>query len=147
MNENQLQKMKTRIESELASVNEKIAAVKKTPKPEELESGGDNTPLSEEADASAAVEEKELETEVLSSLLDRAAALDQALKRVADGTYGICISCSKPISIERLEAVPEAVRCEACQEEYEHTQKPCEPYPTEWKEVEKVYEEKKEYES
>ena len=147
MNQEQLPHMKERIRSELASVNAKIAELKKTEKPEELESGGDNTPLSEEADAAAVVEEKELETSVLSTLLDRAAALDQALKRIAEGTYGICVDCSKPIALERLEAVPEAIRCEACQEAYERGQEPAEPCPTEWKEVEKTYDELKEYES
>ena len=33
-------------------------------------------------------------------------AIDAALKRVADGTYGTCVRCGTPISAERLEAVP-----------------------------------------
>ncbi len=37
-----------------------------------------------------------------------------ALDRIANGTYGICVSCEKPISTERLEAVPHASRCRNC---------------------------------
>lgn len=42
-----------------------------------------------------------------------------ALERLAEGNYGICMSCDKPIDPERLEANPAAVRCLDCQEAYE----------------------------
>jgi RNA polymerase-binding protein DksA len=38
-------------------------------------------------------------------------AIDSALKRIDDGTYGICTNCGKPISEERLEAMPWAELC------------------------------------
>lgn len=38
----------------------------------------------------------------------------EGLRRVADGTYGRCSSCGKPISPERLAAVPDAERCIDC---------------------------------
>ena len=41
-------------------------------------------------------------------------AIDAALKRVADGTYGTCVRCGNPISAERLEAVPHAALCRDC---------------------------------
>jgi len=37
-----------------------------------------------------------------------------ALERVESGTYGLCQSCGKPISDERLEAVPHARLCITC---------------------------------
>ncbi|HET7807828.1 MAG TPA: TraR/DksA C4-type zinc finger protein [Gaiellaceae bacterium] len=33
-------------------------------------------------------------------------AIDAALQRIENGTYGICRSCGKPIDPERLEALP-----------------------------------------
>ncbi len=39
-----------------------------------------------------------------------------ALKAVADGTYGQCRRCKGPIAIERLEAQPDAVVCVKCAE-------------------------------
>ena len=41
--------------------------------------------------------------------------IDAALKRLDDGTYGICVDCSGPIASERLEALPTAARCLQCQ--------------------------------
>lgn len=40
--------------------------------------------------------------------------IDEALKRIDDGTYGTCDSCGKPISEGRLEARPYAVLCIEC---------------------------------
>ncbi|WP_180898533.1 TraR/DksA family transcriptional regulator [Martelella soudanensis] len=45
---------------------------------------------------------------------DELKALAAALERVEDGTYGICVKCGKPISAERLEAVPQTPFCKAC---------------------------------
>ena len=35
-------------------------------------------------------------------------AIDRALKRIEDGTYGKCANCGKDIPVERLEAIPYA---------------------------------------
>ena len=40
--------------------------------------------------------------------------IDAALKRIEDGTFGICARCGKPIAEERLEAVPYATLCIDC---------------------------------
>ena len=40
--------------------------------------------------------------------------LDNALLRIADGSYGTCVACDEPISEERLDAVPHAARCKRC---------------------------------
>jgi RNA polymerase-binding protein DksA len=39
------------------------------------------------------------------------AEIDAALKRIDDGTYGICTKCGREISLERLEARPWAALC------------------------------------
>lgn len=41
-------------------------------------------------------------------------AIDGALQRIEDGTFGICESCGQPISEERLEAIPYATQCIDC---------------------------------
>lgn len=38
-------------------------------------------------------------------------AIDQALDKLNKGEYGFCEVCHQPISIERLEAVPETIYC------------------------------------
>lgn len=40
--------------------------------------------------------------------------LDEALKRIANGKYGICFGCQKQIEREWLESFPEAEFCSAC---------------------------------
>jgi DnaK suppressor protein len=42
------------------------------------------------------------------------AAIDAALKRIDDGTYGTCITCGDQIRYERLEASPWAALCIDC---------------------------------
>lgn len=42
--------------------------------------------------------------------------LDEALRRIADGSYGKCQTCASAISIPRLEAVPHARYCISCKE-------------------------------
>jgi RNA polymerase-binding transcription factor DksA len=46
--------------------------------------------------------------------LKELAAIDAALDRLAAGTFGTCAKCGKPISAERLSAVPQAALCEEC---------------------------------
>ena len=40
--------------------------------------------------------------------------LDEALQRIADGTFGICRVCAGEIGRARLEAVPTATQCISC---------------------------------
>ena len=47
--------------------------------------------------------------------------IDQALKRLDQGVYGICIDCGMEVATERLHALPQAARCMACQEKAEHS--------------------------
>jgi RNA polymerase-binding transcription factor len=47
------------------------------------------------------------------------AEIDAALKRIEDGTYGICTNCDGQIPGERLEALPRATLCIGCQRHQE----------------------------
>jgi RNA polymerase-binding transcription factor len=38
-------------------------------------------------------------------------AIDAALERVEEGTYGTCIRCGEPIGVDRLDAIPWATLC------------------------------------
>ena len=42
--------------------------------------------------------------------------VDEALDRLKDGTYGLCVSCQGEVQVKRLEAVPWARHCIECQE-------------------------------
>ena len=45
---------------------------------------------------------------------DRLAELDSALALIDQDGFGRCVTCGKPIGIERLTARPESVRCVTC---------------------------------
>jgi DnaK suppressor protein len=46
-------------------------------------------------------------------------AIDSALARLDQGTYGICTDCERSIPIRRLRSLPFAARCLSCQEKAE----------------------------
>jgi RNA polymerase-binding transcription factor DksA len=49
------------------------------------------------------------------SARQRIAETAQALRRMSEGTYGICGDCRKPIPLGRLRAVPHATHCALCE--------------------------------
>lgn len=63
-----------------------------------------------ERDLSFALEERESAELV---------AIDEALKRIADGSYGLCVDCDARIAAARLHASPTAMRCVSCQDKLE----------------------------
>ncbi len=50
---------------------------------------------------------------------DKLDMLNNALKRIDDGTYGKCIDCKEEINEERLTALPYTLRCVNCMSKYE----------------------------
>lgn len=54
--------------------------------------------------------------EVLAASARRGIAdIAQALRRMSEGTYGLCEECHRPIPLGRLRAVPHAASCTRCQ--------------------------------
>ncbi|MCL4487568.1 MAG: TraR/DksA C4-type zinc finger protein [Chloroflexi bacterium] len=49
--------------------------------------------------------------------------IDRAIVRAQRGTYGVCESCGKPISEDRLKVVPSATQCIECAKRQIHTLK------------------------
>ena len=46
-------------------------------------------------------------------------AIDAAITRMDDGSYGACVSCGQPIGSERLEALPWTTQCIDCKRKEE----------------------------
>ncbi len=67
-------------------------------------------------DEEAASESLELERQTV--LMQRArenlAEVEHALRKVEAGTYGRCDSCGRRIPLDRLDAIPQASRCQPC---------------------------------
>jgi RNA polymerase-binding protein DksA len=53
--------------------------------------------------------------------LDELRAIEAAMLRVADRSYGRCEHCGTPIEFRRLQLTPFATRCFDCQASYERT--------------------------
>ena len=49
--------------------------------------------------------------------------LELALRKINDGSFGICVSCEEPINRKRLEARPETQLCIQCKEAEERDEK------------------------
>lgn len=60
-----------------------------------------------------AFERSQLST-LINQTRTRMAAIDAALSRLVDGTYGVCEVCGSSIPDERLEARPAARTCVGC---------------------------------
>ena len=63
------------------------------------------------ADVASDAFEREKEFAILDRVDGDLAAVDRALERLSEGTYGSCDACGRPIGDERLEARPAARFC------------------------------------
>ena len=69
-------------------------------------------------DANETLEQEMDETKLI--ILDQEKSqVEQALERLAQGKYGICVDCGQEIPAARLEVHPEAIRCVDHQRRYE----------------------------
>jgi len=75
------------------------------------------------ADMSADTYERELSMSIVSSEQEILYQIDDALKRLDDGSYGVCQQCNQPIVMSRLRAVPYASLCINCQRAKEQKNK------------------------
>lgn len=63
----------------------------------------------------------DLSTEEIDRHVREIRELEDALQRVATGTYGLCADCGQAVEPERLDVFPAATRCYACQRKHEQT--------------------------
>ena len=71
------------------------------------------------ADGATALHEEELEETERIFIDEDERRIVEARRALADGSYGTCSGCGRPIPVERLQAVPEAIRCLDCQRHFE----------------------------
>jgi DnaK suppressor protein len=71
-------------------------------------------------DIASSSRDREITFMLKSRELDELRAVEDAIERIDADDYGICANCEDPIEIKRLEAIPWARFCRACQEEREN---------------------------
>jgi DnaK suppressor protein len=83
----------------------------------------DLKPADEDRIDEADLTSSELQTSMRIRLMNRESLflkkINEALKRIDEGTFGECDSCGEEIELKRLEARPTATSCVHCKEEQE----------------------------
>jgi RNA polymerase-binding transcription factor len=84
------------------------------------ERSGTTCPFADEVDWIQASESREIGFATRELVLERVNRLSAALDRMNGGGYGTCVDCDEPISLARLDAMPEVQTCVRCQDRLEH---------------------------
>ena len=90
----------------------------------ELEGGVDDFSETDSGDMSQSIFDREMDASVEEGIERRLGEVDRALRKIEEGTYGICDDTGEEIPRGRLEAVPEAVRTVEAQQRFERERRP-----------------------
>jgi len=79
---------------------------------------GEDTELApgDEMDRARASIDVETHASLIARAEERLHYIDEALGRVDEGRYGVCVECREAIPLDRLRAVPFAIYCVDCQQ-------------------------------
>lgn len=109
------QKMKASLEKELRNLEDELRSVGRINpgNPKDWEAVPDKMDIvkADPNEVADSIESYEGNTAILKQLEIRLNEVKAAQKRMANGTYGICQVCKKPIEEKRLEANPAADTC------------------------------------
>ena len=83
----------------------------------------DNSVSADIVDQASSYTDKTVEMKAINRQIKLISKIDQALKRIKDGTYGFCAETGEPIGLKRLIARPVAELCIAAQEKHEKEEK------------------------
>ena len=83
----------------------------------------DNSASADIVDQASSYTEKNVEMRAINRQIKLITKIDQAVKKIKDGTYGFCEETGEPIGIKRLIARPIATLCIAAQEKHEKEEK------------------------
>ena len=83
----------------------------------------DNSASADIVDQASSYTEKNVEMKAINRQIKLISKIDQAIKKIENGTYGFCEETGEPIGIKRLIARPVAKLCIAAQEKHEKEEK------------------------
>jgi YteA family regulatory protein len=116
MNKDQLAKIKQQLQDEKRHLQRVV---------DDIDEGGLAVPLSDSieelstydqhpADVASEVFERSKDFALREDAMIKLRAIDHALQRIREGTYGVCENCGREIPPERLEAIPYTTQCVHC---------------------------------
>ena len=124
LNRQQLKQFRQLLITERAKLASEIRSLAQDAAKSPREASGDLSAYTVHmADMAADSYEREVSMNIVSSEQELLYQIDDALKRLDDGTFGVCQQCSQPITMSRLKAVPYASMCIACQRTKEQKSK------------------------
>ena len=103
-----LEEEKVRLEKELSQIARKNP---ENPEDWEVKAPEMNPMVSDQSELADMFEELETQAGLEYQLEERLKKVNAALKRIEDGSYGVCSVCSEKIDEKRLEANPLAKNC------------------------------------
>ena len=83
----------------------------------------DNSASADIVDQASSYTEKNVEMRAINRQIKLISKIDEALKKILDGTYGFCEETGEPIGLKRLMARPVATLCITAQEKHEKDEK------------------------
>ncbi len=123
MNKKDLQRFKKLIEDERRRVMERIGMIEEEIQGMSANQSGNQSYSNHMADIGSDAMEQEQAFLHASQGTDYLMALDDALRRIEKGTYGVCEECGEKIPPRRLEAFLAARLCIKCQSKAERLQR------------------------
>ena len=109
------QKVRTRLETKRTELQHEIAGLTF----EEASSDQPGQGVEDIGETAQTFQEVQLDESILRNQRHLLADVEEALRRLQDGTYGRCQICGQPIPDRRLEAIPWAIRDVECEERME----------------------------
>ncbi len=104
--------LRARLEGERKRSTEEMKQLKATVRPADERREG--SPFGKREEEATESYELERRLTLEKNIREQLAAVEHALQKFEDGTYGLCDSCGEPIPPERLEALPQATLCLDC---------------------------------
>ncbi len=121
MEKDELQKLKVQLIAERAKIAEGLSHLERENlnRSQRDQSGDLSGYTFHMADMATDNFDREFSLDIASTEQEMLNWIDEALRKIDEGTYGICENCDKPIASKRLKAVPSAKLCIKCKEDEE----------------------------
>jgi RNA polymerase-binding protein DksA len=109
-----VERFRTLLEEERSRVLDAIEYLHKQSPGSTEDTAQDSAADNHLADTATETLDREIDSTLEENSENVLAAIDAALKRIEEGTYGKCVNCGKEIGEERLVALPWATLCIDC---------------------------------
>jgi DnaK suppressor protein len=117
VNKKELKHFEKRLQEEMENLAKALGKLEKSVlQRSQRESSGDLSAYSfHMADLGTDAMEREKDLQLASTEGRVIRQIRDAMRKIQDGTYGVCEDCGKPIGTKRLELIPYAPLCSKCQ--------------------------------